>query len=124
MQPYASASHPALRTITAIVCILALFTTSASCLHTITHQQAACSHCTVPMPSTQNTKANTQTAPACCSTARHTNAALVSFEIQQTPHLQVFTVSLLPHAKTDSLAARYTQALETPPLPPRIALRI
>lgn len=120
MRPFANAKqfHP-LRSLArniAALCLIALLTVSASCLHLASHTQAMCNHCTQSQPMDQQT-------PSCCSVSHHPPAVFASTDLHQPAQAASFVPPMRGLA-LQTLEQVAAPLIEAPPHPPRIALRI
>ncbi|WP_260738548.1 hypothetical protein [Tunturiibacter lichenicola] len=100
-----------------LLCLLTLLLSTATCMNVVQPKQASCDHCPKQSPFSQNL-------PSCCSAQQQQPLAIISSEVQQPVQLPTAYVRVLPHEVTSSLAPPATRASASPPIPPRIALRI
>jgi hypothetical protein len=107
-----------LHLVVALLCLMTLFTTTASCMvaqlpHT---QQASCGECPRHAPLSQDT-------PVCCTTHQRPSAATSSVEVEQPADISQALASLSFNLPTQAIAPPALLP-ETPPTPLLIALRI
>jgi hypothetical protein len=103
----------------AIVCLLTLFLSTASCMvaQPPRMHQTSCGECPQHAPLSQDT-------PICCTSHQQPSAATTSIEVEQpAPIARAFTsIPLDLHAQSAAFSA--ANLYETPPIPPLITLRI
>ncbi|MEO8734949.1 MAG: hypothetical protein ABI380_00265 [Edaphobacter sp.] len=108
---------PALRNLAAVLCLLMVFISSASCMDIASHSQASsCKDCSRHTPLHQQT-------PECCNAHQQPSVTATVATINQpaqaspieSPVASLNTVTILP---------LQTQLTSPPPLPPLIKLRI
>jgi hypothetical protein len=108
-----------LHLVVALLCLLTLFISTASCMVTqLPHnQQASCGECPGHAPLSRDT-------PACCTTHQLPAAAASSVEVEQPAHTSQALTPLSLNPPAQSIALPAALLAETSPAPLLIALRI
>src|SRR5947209_8340099 len=106
----------ALHRFASILCLLTLLFNAAACLHAAQPTRSSCSHCPKPAPQSH--------ALLSCCAARQQPAAITSTEVNQ----PVLSISMLAPSLNSEVtlfpSSPVTQQTASPPLPPRLNLRI
>lgn len=106
----------ALRHLAAVVCLLTLAVSSASCMEMASHSKAHCSHCTKHQsPNQQN--------PVCCDAHQQPSVTAAIITIEQ-PAQSSASATPVIHLTALAVLSPRDQLIWPPPLLPRITLRI
>jgi hypothetical protein len=106
----------ALRHFAAVLCLLTLVTSFASCMDLAKHTQAPCSHCTKHQPPNHP-------APICCDAHQQPSATAAIITLEQ-PAQASIPIALIAHLDALALLSLPNQLLRPPPLLPSLKLRI
>jgi hypothetical protein len=106
----------AFRNLAAVLCMLVLIASSASCMEVTSHNTASCSHCAKHQPINQQT-------PVCCEAHHQPSATATAITIEQPAQ------ATIPNASVIRLSALAifplpAQHIWPPPLSPHLTLRI
>ncbi|WP_348268715.1 hypothetical protein P8936_05690 [Edaphobacter paludis] len=106
----------AIRSLAAVLCMLMLIASSASCMDIASHRQASCSHCTKHQPINQQI-------PVCCDAHHQPSATATTITIEQPAQITVAETSAI-RISTLAILSPPDQLIWPPPLLPRLTLRI
>jgi len=106
----------ALRNLAAVLFILMLIVSSASCMDIASHSQPPCSHCTKHLPPNQQ-------APVCCDAHHQPSAAAVTINLEQPIQSSTADTAVI-HLDALGILSPREQLIWPPPLRPRVPLRI
>jgi len=107
----------ALRNFAAVLCLLMLVVSSASCMDIASHSKTSCSDCTKHQPPSQQT-------PACCDAHQQPSAIAATIIIEQPAQFSAVASSVVVHLRTLVTLSPRIQLIWPPPLSPHIKLRI
>jgi len=106
----------AFRNLAAVLCMLVLIASSASCMEIASHNAAPCNHCTKHSPVNQQT-------PVCCDAHHQPSSTTTAVTIEhpaQITHVKASAISIGAIA----VLSPPDQLVWPPPHPPRLTLRI
>lgn len=106
----------AFRNLAAVLCMLMLIASSASCMEVASHNTASCSHCTKHLPLEQQ-------APVCCDAHHQPSATATAITIEQPAQVAIVEAAGI-HLNALAILSPPERHIWPPPLPPRLTLRI
>ncbi|MDW5264298.1 MULTISPECIES: hypothetical protein [Acidobacteriaceae] len=108
--------NQAFRNLAAVLCMIMLIASSASCMQIASHSPASCSHCTKHRPVNQQT-------PVCCDAHHQPSSATTAVTIEQPAQISFVEASAISIG-TIAILSPPDQLVWPPPHPPRLTLRI